>query len=176
MSKRKIPPVKEDISPNLIPMIDIMFLLLLFFMLGADMSQREMAEVVLPTADKAKEDKGENDVNAPQTTINISHDPDVACPINDNAGTCREDGHWVWGISGLNYDKTTIGPHLQILANADLEPDVDPQAGKQLSKRKVMIRADKAAPYGDIQKVIEISGQAGIYKVEIGAARPTSAP
>ena len=35
----------EHVNPNLIPMIDIMFLLLLFFMLGADMSQRELEEV-----------------------------------------------------------------------------------------------------------------------------------
>ena len=27
----KLPPLKEDISPNVVPMIDIMFLLLLFF-------------------------------------------------------------------------------------------------------------------------------------------------
>ena len=172
MSKRKIPPVKEDISPNLIPMIDIMFLLLLFFMLGADMSQREFAEVVLPTADKAKEDKGENDPNAPQTTVNISHDTSVTCPVHDNGGTCREAGHWVWGIGGKNYDKTTLGPQLQLLADDALENDVDPKAGKRLSKRKVMVRADRTAPYGDIQKVIETAGTAGIYKIEIGAAKP----
>ena len=32
----------QHTNPNLIPMIDIMFLLLLFFMLGADMGQREL--------------------------------------------------------------------------------------------------------------------------------------
>ena len=40
-------------------MIDIMFLLLLFFMLGADMGQREKEELILPNADKIKdEEKG----------------------------------------------------------------------------------------------------------------------
>ena len=42
--------LKEDISPNVVPMIDIMFLLLLFFMLGADMSQREAIEISIPRA------------------------------------------------------------------------------------------------------------------------------
>ena len=41
---------EEDVSPNLIPMIDIMFLLLLFFMLNADMSQRELEELTPPIA------------------------------------------------------------------------------------------------------------------------------
>ena len=47
----------EHVNPNLIPMIDIMFLLLLFFMLGADMGQRELEEVMLPKAASMKEDK-----------------------------------------------------------------------------------------------------------------------
>ena len=51
MARKHGPSVKEDVTANLIPMIDIMFLLLLFFMLGADMSQRELAELVLPLAD-----------------------------------------------------------------------------------------------------------------------------
>jgi biopolymer transport protein ExbD len=32
--------VEKEISPDLIPMIDIMFPLLMFFLLDADMSQR----------------------------------------------------------------------------------------------------------------------------------------
>ena len=46
--KRSKPSVKEDVTCNLIPMVDIMFLLLLFFILGADMSQREQADLILP--------------------------------------------------------------------------------------------------------------------------------
>ena len=38
----------EHTNPNLIPMIDIMFLLLLFFMLGADMGHRDLESVRLP--------------------------------------------------------------------------------------------------------------------------------
>ena len=56
MRKRAKPTVKEDVTCNLIPMVDIMFLLLLFFILGADMTQREQADLVLPTASEIKED------------------------------------------------------------------------------------------------------------------------
>ena len=87
--KREKPEVKEDISPNLIPMIDIMFLLLLFFMLGADMSQRESVEVKLPLADQVKEDKEKVDPD-PETTVNIYPDPGVNEEVFKNAATCRD--------------------------------------------------------------------------------------
>ena len=44
------PSSESEISPNLVPMIDIMFLLLLFFMLSADMSQHDQEELKLPQA------------------------------------------------------------------------------------------------------------------------------
>ena len=40
MSRFKAQEVEEQVACNLIPMIDIMFLLLLFFMLSAEMTQR----------------------------------------------------------------------------------------------------------------------------------------
>ena len=171
MSKRKPPPLKEDISPNLIPMIDIMFLLLLFFMLGADMGKREMEEVILPLADKIKEDDGKRGPE-PETTINIHHAPDITCAVNSNGGVCREQGHWLWSIRGKDYDKDTLKSQMQIEADSDLEAEVDPEAKKRLSRRKVLVRADRTAPYGDIQKVIEICGTTGIYKIAVGAAKP----
>jgi biopolymer transport protein ExbD len=36
----------------------------------------------------------------------------------------------------------------------------------------VSIRADKAAPFGHINTLIELCSKSGIYKVEIGAAQP----
>ena len=172
MSRRKPPALKEDISPNLIPMIDIMFLLLLFFMLGADMTQREFAELMLPNADRIKEDDNTNKEGEPVTTINVFHDGQVTCPIAANGGMCREESHWKWGIRGVDYTKDTIKPQLQLEADESLEPDIDPLAKKRLSSRKVMIRADRTAPYGDIQKLIEYAGLAGMYKIEIAAAKP----
>ncbi len=171
MHKRKKPQLKEDISPNLIPMIDIMFLLLLFFMLGADMGKREMEDVMLPLATNIKEDDGKRSID-PETTINIHHDPARTCPVNENGGVCREEGHWLWSIRGKDFDKETLKAQLQIEADADLEAEVDPEAKKRLSRRRVLVRADRTAPYGDIQKVIEICGTTGMYKIAVGAAKP----
>ncbi len=171
--KRKPLTVKEDVACNLIPMVDIMFLLLLFFMLGADMTQREQAELVLPTASEIKEDdkvKAED----PTTTVNIQHSDAGGgkCPINASGGFCREEGHWAIVIRGREVPRTMLKDQLQAEADEALEPDVDPAAGIRLSARKIIIRADRAAPYGDVNKIIEVSGQVGIYKIEVGAAVP----
>jgi biopolymer transport protein ExbD len=172
MHKRQKPEVKEDISPNLIPMIDIMFLLLLFFMLGADMGKKEHEALILPIADKIKEIPKEKNLQNRQTTINIHHKDDVGvCPVFANDGICRDPTHWGWAIRGKQYTKETLRPRLEIeAAEAGLENE--PGVKKQLSKLKVLIRADAKAPYGDIQKVIERCGEAGIYKIEVGAAKP----
>ena len=175
MSKHKKTEVEESITPNLIPMIDIMFLLLLFFMLGADMSQRELAgDLVLPEASKVQEDDNKKVAGIEHTTINIHHGTDDGsnCAVFANGGICREEGHWKWAIRGKNYDKSTLKDRLQIEAEMNMETVPDPVAGKILSARKVLIRADDAAPYGDIQKVIELCGTVSIYKVEVAAALP----
>lgn len=175
MARKKPTTVKEDVTCNLIPMVDIMFLLLLFFMLGADMSQREQAELVLPTASEIKEDDKEIDPNEPRTTVNIQHRQDssaFSCPTNKAGGICRVDDHWGLVIRGKEYTKLTLKEQLQAEADESLEPDVDPLAGKRLSARKVIIRADRSAPYGDVNKVIEICSGVGIYKIEVGAAVP----
>lgn len=169
--RRKPPAIKEDVSCNLIPMVDIMFLLLLFFMLGADMTQREQADLVLATASEIKE----NDTvksDEPTTTVNIQHG-EATCPVNKAGGYCRGQDHWVLVIRGRDVPKETFKDQLKAEADETLEPDVDPLAGVRLSARKVIIRADRAAPYGDINKVIETCSLVGIYKIEVGAAVPT---
>ena len=174
MKRRKVPAVQEDVVCNLIPMVDIMFLLLLFFMLSADMGQRELEELVLPEADQVREDPKVQDQTA-LTTINVHHRPDDAnfkCPINTRGSICRDPEHWLIAIRGQEFTKETVKDQLQMLADESLENDVDPLAKKRLSGRKVMIRADKAAPYGDVQKLIEVCSAVGIYKIEVGAAKP----
>ena len=78
----KLPPLKEDISPNVVPMIDIMFLLLLFFMLGADMSQRESVEIQLSKADQIKEDKETPGLmKDPEATVNVHPDQSIDAAV-----------------------------------------------------------------------------------------------
>src|SRR5438477_11697214 len=96
---------QEGISPQLIPMIDIMFLLLLFFMLGADMGQRELEEVKLPMADGVKEDKDPPAGETRPLTVNCYHlaETDVTCAAYAAGSVCVNDAHWRIGIKGVDY-------------------------------------------------------------------------
>lgn len=172
MHKRKVASVEDPISPNLIPMIDIMFLLLLFFMLGADMAARETAEMLLAETSKAKEIEDERS-EVPESTINIHHDPGAGqtCAVYEN-GICRIKEHWHFSISGKNYDREELQKQLKMLGDLSPEPAPDPDAKKVLSARKIYIRADRQAPYGDVQKAIEYCGPAGLYKVAVVGAMP----
>lgn len=175
MKKRKKANVEESVMCNLIAMVDIMFLLLLFFMLGADMGQRELAELVLPKADQVKPDDKKVDVKDVYSTINVHHRYEEAgftCPINKAGGVCREADHWRYAIRGREYTQADILPELQEAAAEAMETEIDPKAGQLLSRRKVLIRADLSAPFGDVNKLIELCGQAKMYKIEVAAAQP----
>jgi len=174
----KGPDAEENVACNLIPMIDIMFLLLLFFMLGADMSARELEDVVLPKADQvAEESKIKQEGEGDRTTVNIFHNhttPGVAeCPAFTSGGVCRDLSHWMIAIRANYYTLDTIVKALD--DEAQLEIEEVGKDGKAISKREVMIRADENAPYGYIQRVIEACAKAGIYRIAVGAARPEPA-
>ncbi|MBI3854055.1 MAG: biopolymer transporter ExbD [Planctomycetes bacterium] len=155
------PRATEHVNPNLIPMIDIMFLLLLFFMLGADMGQRELESVNLPKAEEAKVDPAlEKDH---RLTINAHHNPKyTGCAYSAPAG-CHDESHWTLTFRG---EDCTEGKKL---SNA-LARTTDP-GGLPLNERKVMIRADGGAPFALAQRAMGACAENGIYKVEVGAAK-----
>ena len=178
MSNRfKGPDAEENVACNLIPMIDIMFLLLLFFMLGADMSARELEDVVLPKADQvAEESKLKTEGGGTRTTVNVFHRHSTTgvadCPAFTSGQVCRNLDHWQIAIRANYYTLDTITGALDEDAKVEVEEVKD---GKPLSKREVQIRADENAPYGYIQKVIESCAKVGIYKISVAAARPEPA-
>jgi len=159
----------ETISPNLIPMVDVVFLIMLFFMLGADMGHRELEEVRLPTADQVREDKPSSNPRDTRLTVNVYHmyETEVNCEDYREGRVCVDENHWKIGINGKDYTSETLKPLMQ--EQADLER-LDPN-NPRISERRVMIRADQSALYGFVQKVMNVCAEVGIYKIEIGAAQ-----
>jgi biopolymer transport protein ExbD len=154
--------VQEDLAPNLIPMVDIMFLLLLFFMLSADMGQRQLEDVKLPKATAATVDKEIND----RLTINVFHAPRISCPIYAGKAICREARHWRTNVAGREFpDTVALAAYLK--RQAPLE-----NAPARVSERKVMIRVDSGAPYGLAQQAMNACAESGLYKIVVGAAVP----
>lgn len=174
MSSKKGPSIQEDITPNLIPMIDIMFLLLLFLMIASDMGQRELEVVQLPFAEVVKEDRpdADNQEAGERLTINVYHllTDQQSCKVYDDRGICREEKHWRMGIKGTDY--TDMEALFQVLDREAAIGRKGDAKNPKISERKVMIRADGAAPYGMPQKAMNVCARAGMYKIDVGAAQP----
>ena len=165
---KKLPSIQETLAPNLIPMIDIMFLLLLFFMLGADMGQRELEEVSLPKAEQAKVEPKEKTDD--RLTINAHHRLDVSCRPYSHQEVCRQDDHWKLAVKGHDCtDPLKLAAVLQAETGASRKADVQ---GRTVSDRRVMIRADASAPYALAQRAMSVCAEQGIYRIEVGAAKP----
>jgi len=161
--------VEESVSPNLIPMIDIMFLLLLFFMLGADMGQRELEDVIVPEAQTARPLAPE--AARDWTTINVFHRQDIACPAYRAHAVCRDTGHWKLSVRGQEVESDqALG---DLLRRSDRTPP-----GAAPGSRTVLIRADAQSPSGLAQRAIQVCAQAGWTRVEVSASAPpgTRAP
>lgn len=171
MSKAKPPAVEESVAVNVVPLVDVMFLLLLFLMVGGDMSQRESTEVMLPQADRAVES---NPVvgDARYCIVNVH-------PKNDNmdlnGDAARDPNNWQFAIAGLEYpDYWTLLDQLKVIADTKREdtPIEGSKPPKYLSAVLVTLRADKRAPYAMIQLAMQACAEAGLYKIEVGAAKP----
>jgi len=155
---------ESAVAPNLVPMVDIMFLLLLFLMVGADMGNRELEDVHLPIAKTAVEETKEP---APQDrlTLNVYHAHE-GCTAYTVAQLCADESHWAIGVRGQDYaDEGTLRAFLAGLAHDDCE-----RHGTDLPGLHVLIRADKAALFSQVQRAMASCANARIYKVELGAA------
>ena len=136
------------------------------------MSEREQADLVLPTATEIQEYDRKGSPG-PTTTVNIQHRPAISCPAFSEGGYCQESGHWAFVIRGREVPRAQLRERLKAEADEALEQDVNPDAGVRLSARRLIIRADRAAPYGFVNAVLETCGLVGIYRIEVGAAFPT---
>jgi len=156
MSRFKSMDVEENVGCNLIPMIDIMFLLLLFFMLSADMSQRVTEDIVLPVADQVKEDAKKKE-GYETTTVNLVGEMD--------------DWHVV--ILSHHYrDWEHLKEKLHELAHQAGEEEPGNPPGTYYSTRAIQLRAAADAPYRHVQRLIQLCSKAGFYKIEVVATKP----
>ncbi len=176
----KMVSAESAVTPNLVPMVDIMFLLLLFLMVGADMQQREREEVRLPMATSAKEENpnAQTEESERALVLNVYHTGEN-CSAYEVSGLCTDKAHWSIGIKGIDYGEEKAA-ELKAYLEGEVQNDRErrglppPETGKLKppSELKVMIRADKAALYQFVQRAMNSCADAGIYKIEIGAALP----
>lgn len=149
--KRKSQDAGGEMEIDLTPMIDIVFQLIIFFMIVSDMTTADLVELALPEARQATKPDGED--SKKYVVINLQQKGKIL-------------------IRGKVYKPDKIQERLEIEAE-EAGWEENPEAPDvRLSKLKVLIRADRDVEYGKVQDILEACGKAKIYKVAIGATNP----
>lgn len=130
---------------NMTPMIDVVFQLLIFFILVTELQNIVTEELALPKADQAIAD-----VNPPagRTIINVT--------LN------RSGQEQIW-VMGSRYGLDALGARLK--AEAEIYKE------GAFSAKPVLIRADMKAQYRAVQDVMKKCIQSNIWRLSFGASR-----
>jgi biopolymer transport protein ExbD len=152
------------------PMIDLTFLLIIFFIIVNDMTQQELEDLKLPIAQTAGHDdppKGRPILNVMDNGTIIwkgekLYYPGIVPRGQDPIRTTRPDYYWYLAetmiVEWIPYMKTDFDENLQ----------------KTLPDDPILIRADRNTPFRYIQKIMEVCTREGIYiwKVQLAASEP----
>lgn len=137
----------EQSSADMTPMIDVVFQLLIFFVLVTEMAQAELEVLTLPTADQAVPDQNPD---RKRMILNVNKAGEIKFRRNK-----------------LNQKEL----HEMLKLEASIGPR-DP-TNKALSGRAVLIRGDIHAEYKHIQMIMQECAKVGIWKLELAATAPT---
>jgi biopolymer transport protein ExbD len=153
----------DDIDPDLTPMIDCVFLLLIFFMLITEITQADLEHMQLPEAQVAKPDKPDKE----RFVINIVKEN----PNDDSrAGLIKVKGR-VYGLGSQN------------LINL-LKHEADPGGRGQhrdergFSERKLLVRCDRRVHYKYFQELLTLCAKKDlgilVYKIQIAISKESN--
>ena len=150
----------DDVKMNLTPMIDMTFLLVVFFMLSIDLTQKEFANLDLPAARLGIEDKDDEEI--PRLVINLLSSGDIQ--LKDQVyklatGSQAEQKNALEALKG-QLQQITAPPELR-------EPD-------RSSKVPVMIHGDRSARWQYVQWIMMVCAdpRVGIYKIQFAVSKP----
>jgi biopolymer transport protein ExbD len=148
----------EKDNMNMTPMIDMVFNLLIFFMLITDLKTKDLAEMTLPVAYMAEEDK------------NQEKDDRVILNIDKYGGL-------MWKGKAVNLDElgtvlsTSRDKYQLKMKQQNKEGMEDLPGGGKASKLYVLLRADKDAPWQHVQWLMTIMAEQKLYKLQFATKK-----
>jgi biopolymer transport protein ExbD len=185
----------EEIEIDMTPMIDMTFLLIIFFILVNDMSKKDLEELKLPIAMEA----GHDEPPERRQILNIRWFPAGGVPAGvisqyQNMGIAiPADQEWsdiVWRGQILYYPNIDTGGRTDPIrkGRADyywklaqtmenewvpfFERKMDETLGVELPDDPILLRADRNTPFKYLQKIMEVCTRDGIqiWKVQLAAS------
>lgn len=155
---------ETDMEMDMTPMIDVVFLLIIFFMIITDMSQKDLEDLELPMALSAVEDKPDPKLKRP--IINILHTGVIRMHSQTKYDPELDDGK----------EKPYEEVERYLATAAQLMPQEPLAEGSSvmLPDEPLLVRADESTQFKHIQKVLELCGKEGIqiWKVQLAVSVP----
>jgi biopolymer transport protein ExbD len=156
------------VEPDLTPMIDIVFQLVIFFLVANDLTRKEVEELKLPQAIYGQEDLAQEqerriiiNILGPQRDIHTGQElfPGRLPP---KIPTIK--------VKGQTYDLQKLERFMRTQADLDREPPGGPGAPSAIY---VLIRADKGTPWQHVQYVMQVCAQpnVAIYKMQFATTK-----
>ena len=144
---------------NVTPMIDVVFLLIIFFMVITDMSQKDLEDLSLPVAMSATPDRP---TDRPRPVLNISLD-----------GTVRVRGKVVYSPEWPAH-RGGMRDLEAFLADQAARMETVVENGVELPADPILVRADQNAPFKIVQEIMESCAKKGISirYVELAVSEP----
>ena len=154
------------------PMIDVTFLLIIFFIIVNDLTQQELEDLKLPVALQA----GHDDPPPGRPILNVMPDgtiiykrKELYWPGIDSAGNTdpvrkgRPDYYWKLGQEMAKWAK-----------NMERKTDEDNPGLGALPDEPILIRADRNTEFKYISRIMEVCSRQGIqiWKVQLAASEP----
>lgn len=153
MGKRRELPQVENVKLDMTPMIDVVFQLLIFFMLIMDMSKAQTEPLTLPSAKKAIKEKY---VDTTMLLINVMKD-----------GAIKIGGKLFWKPS-MGDDMKKLEDEFELRRQNKLYQEVQGRA--DWVKYPVLIRCDRSTNFEHLQKILMIATlHGGVTRVQLGA-------
>lgn len=155
MARRKLPEEVPQESFNMTPMIDIVFQLLIFFMLVMDMSKAQLEILVVPYASKAIKEKFEDPT---LMVINVMKD-----------GAIKIQGKVFWK-AGQEDDNKRLE---DLFISRKQDPKYQEVKGREDWVRyAILVRADRSTAFEHVQKILMMAAlHGGITRIQLGAKK-----
>ena len=165
MAAKDIIPEAEDAKMNMTPMIDMTFLLVVFFMLTIDLSSKEFFPVELPYATEGVEDKTDETAEIKRFVINITRDGKIYFKDNE-FDLASEDP----GIQ----DDNIVALRTALRQIHEAGGGVIMREKDGASKVPVMIHADWGTKWKYVQWVMQACAHPDIkiYKLQFAVKKP----
>lgn len=153
-----------DLDVNLTPMIDVVFNLIIFFMVITDMTQQDLEYLYLPKAEQATEDDGEETDRIIVNVINFNHPNNAARvragDLNPNLPPIMMGGKQFQTLDAfrrkLRQISNPVKFPLKKLGDKDINP-VGNYQGKPIwpSEKPLLVRCDSQQVFGWIQVIMQ---------------------